>query len=63
MPFRLLRLDDMVEKVLTVSQTTDATVAVERDRQSSAVKASLELLDASASHYERLMLLRNELRR
>ena len=57
------RLDDMVEKVLTVSQATDATMEVEKDRQANAVRVCVELLDASAEHYENLVLLRDELRK
>lgn len=53
----------MVENVLTVSQATDATMEVEKERQAAAVKACVELLDASADHYEHLVLLRDELRR
>lgn len=53
----------MVESVLTVSQVTDATMATERERQSAAVKACVDLLDASTDHYENLVLLRDELRK
>ncbi|KAL0849346.1 hypothetical protein ABMA28_013661 [Loxostege sticticalis] len=59
---RKRKLDDMVEKVLTVSQATDATMEVERTRQAAAMRACAELLDTSAAHYEHLMLLREELR-
>lgn len=53
----------MVEKVLTVSQATDSTMEVERGRQANAVRVCVELLDASAEHYENLVLLRDELRK
>lgn len=52
----------MVESVLTVSQATDKTMEVERERQAAAVRVCVELLDASAEHYEHLVLLRDELR-
>lgn len=52
----------MVENVLTVSQATDATMEVEKVRQAAAVKACVELLDASSDHYEHLVLLRDQLR-
>lgn len=51
----------MVESVLTVSQATDKTMEVERERQAAAVRVCVELLDASADHYENLILLRDEL--
>ncbi|KAJ0181961.1 hypothetical protein K1T71_002683 [Dendrolimus kikuchii] len=57
------KLDDMVEKVLTVSQATDTTLEVERERQTGAMRACLDLLDASTEHYEHLVLLRDELRK
>ncbi|CAH0603034.1 unnamed protein product [Chrysodeixis includens] len=60
---RKRKLDDMVEKVLTVSQVTESTMNVERERQSAAVKVCVALLDASAEHYENLVLLRDELRK
>ncbi|XP_072937300.1 uncharacterized protein [Epargyreus clarus] len=60
---RKRKLDDMVENVLRVSQATDTTMGVERVRQAVAVRACVELLDASAEHYEHLALLRDELRR
>lgn len=53
----------MVENVLTVSQATEASLEVEKGRQAAAVKACVELLDASADHYEHLVLLRDELRK
>ncbi|XP_022820886.1 uncharacterized protein LOC111352561 [Spodoptera litura] len=57
------KLDDMVEKVLSVSQATDSTMEVERERQAAAVRVCVDLLDASAEHYENLVLLRDELRK
>ncbi|KAJ8726467.1 hypothetical protein PYW07_001165 [Mythimna separata] len=60
---RKRKLDDMVEKVLTVSQATDSTMEVEKDRQTNAVRVCVDLLDASAEHYENLVLLRDELRK
>ncbi|PZC77271.1 uncharacterized protein LOC110376962 [Helicoverpa armigera] len=60
---RKRKLDDMVEKVLSVSQATDVTMEVERERQAAAVRVCVELLDASAEHYENLVLLRDELRK
>ncbi|XP_049870461.1 uncharacterized protein LOC126369897 [Pectinophora gossypiella] len=60
---RKRKLDDMVEKVLTVSQATDKTMEVEKDRQAAAVRVCVDLLDASAEHYEHLVLFRDDLRR
>ncbi|RVE54161.1 hypothetical protein evm_001284 [Chilo suppressalis] len=60
---RKRKLDDMVEKVLTVSQVTDATMEVEKERQAAAMRVCVDLLDTSAEHYEHLMLLRDELRK
>ncbi|KOB79358.1 Uncharacterized protein OBRU01_00538 [Operophtera brumata] len=59
---RKRKLDDMVENVLTVSQGTEVTLAVEKGRQAAAIKTCVELLDASTDHYEHLVLLSNELR-
>ncbi|CAG9784301.1 unnamed protein product [Diatraea saccharalis] len=59
---RKRKLDDMVEKVLTVSKVTDATMEVERDRQTAAMKACVDLLDSTVEHYEHLMLLKDDLR-
>lgn len=53
----------MVERVLTVSQATDSTMEIERERQALAMKACMKLLDASTEHYEDLVLLSNELRK
>ncbi|XP_052747637.1 uncharacterized protein LOC116413779 [Galleria mellonella] len=58
---RKRKLDDMVEKVLTVSQATDTTVEEERGRQAAAMRVCVELLDTSTEHYENLMLLHDEL--
>ncbi|XP_037297973.1 uncharacterized protein LOC119190335 [Manduca sexta] len=59
---RKRRLDDVVEKVLAVSQATDTTMAGEQKRQTAAMRTCVELLDASTEHYENLALLRDELR-
>ncbi|KAM3964757.1 uncharacterized protein ACR2FA_001147 [Aphomia sociella] len=59
---RKRKLDDIVEKVLTVSQATDTTVEEERERQADAMRVCVKLLDASTEHYENLVLLRDELR-
>ncbi|XP_053600528.1 uncharacterized protein LOC128669621 [Plodia interpunctella] len=60
---RKRNLDDMVEKVLTVSQATDTAMLEEKNRQAAALRLCVELLDVSAEHYEHLVLLRDELSR
>ncbi|XP_013201264.1 uncharacterized protein LOC106143675 [Amyelois transitella] len=60
---RKRNLDDMVEKVLTVSQATDTVMLEEKNRQAAALRLCVELLDVSAEHYEHLVLLRDELAR
>ncbi|CAG4998501.1 unnamed protein product [Parnassius apollo] len=56
-------LDDMVEEVLAVRHATLTTVGKENERQEATMKACVELLDASADHYENLVLLHDELRK
>ncbi|CAH2238853.1 uncharacterized protein LOC120637313 [Pararge aegeria] len=60
---RKRELDEMVENVLTVSKATDAAMEIERDRQDAEVRACIQLLDASAEHYETLILLNDDLRK
>lgn len=47
---------------MTVSQATDTAMEMEKERQTAALRACVELLDSSATHYENLVLLRDELR-
>ncbi|XP_045761981.1 uncharacterized protein LOC123865155 [Maniola jurtina] len=59
---RKRKLDEMVENVLTVSKATDAAMDVEHERQGAEVRACIQLLDASADHYETLILLKDDLK-
>nr|XP_026487683.1 uncharacterized protein LOC113394550 [Vanessa tameamea] len=56
-------LDEMVENVLNVRQATEVAMEEEKDRQATAVRACVQLMDTSAEHYENLTLLRDELRK
>ncbi|XP_023942098.2 uncharacterized protein LOC112048685 [Bicyclus anynana] len=59
---RKREVDEMLESVLTVSKATDAALDVERERQDAEIRACVQLLDASAEHYETLILLKDDLR-
>lgn len=45
-----------------VSEATDNIMEEERDRQTEAMRACMQLLDSSVEHYENLILLRDDLR-
>ncbi|KAL4712793.1 hypothetical protein ACJJTC_011863 [Scirpophaga incertulas] len=60
---RKRKLDDIVDRVLKVSEMTDATLEGEAERQTDAMKMCVELLDTSTEHYEQLMLVQDDLRR
>ncbi|XP_034826929.1 uncharacterized protein [Maniola hyperantus] len=59
---RKRQLDEMVENVLTASKKTDAAMEAEQERQGAEVRACVQLLDASAEHYETLILLKDDLK-
>ncbi|XP_047987930.1 uncharacterized protein LOC125227617 [Leguminivora glycinivorella] len=58
---RKRKLDEMVERVMLVSQAADKTVEEESFKQAGAMRACVQLLDTSAEQYEQLVLLRQEL--
>ncbi|XP_063617678.1 uncharacterized protein LOC134790706 [Cydia splendana] len=58
---RKRKLDEMVERVMLVSEAADKTVEEESGKQAGAMRACVELLDTAAEQYEHLVLLRQEL--
>lgn len=49
--------------MLAASEATELTLQNESGRQAAALRNCVKLLDASAEHYENLVLLRDDLKR